>query len=134
MNFKKNLKHILLEKEWLTGTLLPIILGVVVFYLISLLGGNNSYAILWGCFAAYMLFGGFISVSKSISGLFEKINIYLGLISINFGVLSLIFWPEIKIAGTPILIIGIVITVIAFLGLGMKTFGKKMAYYDDPYY
>ena len=131
MNLKKSkLKEILLEKEWGTGTLLPILLGVVVFSLISLFGGKTSYALFWGMFSTYMLFGAFISVSKS-KGLFEKINIGLGVALVVAGILGLIFWSEVKIIGTPTLIIGIAIAVMAFLGLLSKWLGEGMSYLDD---
>lgn len=128
MNIKK-----LKEGEWVTGILLPIVLGVVVFFLISWFGGKKPSAILWGLFSAYFLFGGFISVSKSKSGNFERINLYLGIIALAIGIVGLIFWPEIKIIGVPIIIIGAIIAFISLLGVLGKVLEKDYSYPNDVY-
>lgn len=134
MKINQRLKEILLEKEWGKGVLRSIVLGVAVSLVILLFGGDVSYALLWGGFSAYMALGAFISTLKSQSGIFEKINIGLGIALAITGILGLIFWSEVKIVGTPILIIGIAIAVMAFLGIISKELGAAMAYYDEYYY
>lgn len=132
MKINQRLKEILLEKEWGKGVLRSIVLGVAVSLVILLFSGNVSYALLWGGFSAYMALGAFISTLKSQSRLFEKINIGLGIALAVAGILGLIFWSEIKIIGTPILIIGIVIAVIASLGQFSAELGEAMSL-DDSY-
>jgi len=116
------IKKVLLEDEWGTGTLLSVMLGVGVFFLLSWLNGKFETSLFWGIFAAYMLFGGFIYISKSFSGVFETVNIYIGLAVLLTGIIGLIIWPEINLIGWPLLIAGTLLVLVGCYGW----FSKKV--------
>lgn len=116
------IKKVLFEGEWLTGTLLPIMLGIGVFFLLSWLNGNFAISLFWGIFSGYMLFGGFIYISKSFSGVFETVNLYIGLAILLAGIIGLVVQSNIQLIGWPLLIAGIILALVAFCGW----FAKKV--------
>jgi len=124
------IKKVLLKDEWGTGTLLPIMLGVLVYFLIMWLDKRFSVSLFWGIFAAYILFGGFIYISKSFSGVFENVNIYIGLAILLIGLIGLFIWPEIKLIGWPTIIAGAILALIALLGLLCKRLDDGLSYLD----
>lgn len=132
MDIKKSkLKEILFEKEWFTGVLIPILLGIIVFYTLLWFNRGFSTSLFWGVFSTYMLFGAFISISKSSSGLFERINIAIGLLALLCGIVSLIIFSEIRLLGWPTIIAGIILAIISLLGFLGKGIGDCLSYTDD---
>jgi prepilin signal peptidase PulO-like enzyme (type II secretory pathway) len=126
-NFSKRAKTILLEKEWLTGILLPLVLGTIVYFSILILNGKLQNSLFWGIFSAYMLFGGFFSISQSPGTKFEKTNMLIGTVAFFAGILGLIFWPEIELLGWPTLIAGLLLTIVS----GSGKLSKKIEINSD---
>lgn len=116
------IKKVLLEGEWLTGTLLPIMLGVGVFFLLSWLNKSFAISLFWGIFATYFLFGAFIYISKSFSGRFEAVNIYIGLAALLTGMIGLILRSSIQLIGWPLIIAGVILALVGLYGW----FAKKI--------
>ena len=117
MRKTQKIKFLLFEQEWLTGILVPIIAGAIMFFAIKLLGGENY--LFWGLATAYWVFGGFIHQKTSFYSLrFEKIHILLAVIMIAISIIGLICkW---HIIGWPTMIVGIVIILSALSGIAFK--------------
>src|SRR5574344_1645957 len=100
-----------IKKEWLTGILIPLVFGALVFFTIKLFRGKNCW--FWGVAAWYFLFGAFLSFRKvkDISLKFEIGNIIFGLLAIIISIFGWIFgWG---IVGVPTLVVGLVILLCA---------------------
>ena len=113
----QKIKLFLFEKEGLTGILIPIIAGIIIFFAVKLCGGKNY--LFWGIATSYWVFGGFINeITSFLSFRFEKTNIWLAIILIVISIVGLINgW---RIIGGPTLTVGIVIILSALYGVISK--------------